>query len=209
MGGDSYFDNKFILNVCGCRSHNIPFGLYYFLPVNFYRKQYKVVNEIVSLYQSCDFGIWLDFEPEEITAIPEKTQALINIITALKNHGINAGIYASEIAGFKSRLDYDKLSQYPLWVANYNKEPVIPYTIWQKSGSGTCPGIQGAVDLNQMSDTMYNLICPPSDPLHIVAMDVMAGVYGNGNERVDALKSAGHDYSKVQTKINEILRGDA
>lgn len=38
-----------------------------------------------------------------------------------------------------------------------------------------------------------------------VAFEVIAGVYGNDEERVRALKAAGYDYVKVQKCVNELL----
>lgn len=37
------------------------------------------------------------------------------------------------------------------------------------------------------------------------ALEVIAGVYGNDEERVSALKKAGYDYVKVQHCVNDLL----
>lgn len=42
-----------------------------------------------------------------------------------------------------------------------------------------------------------------------VAHEVIAGMWGNGIERVANLDAAGYDYSAVQARVNEILNGDA
>ena len=38
------------------------------------------------------------------------------------------------------------------------------------------------------------------------ALLVIAGKYGNGQERVDTLTSDGYDYNRVQKCVNDILR---
>lgn len=38
-----------------------------------------------------------------------------------------------------------------------------------------------------------------------VAMEVIAGKYGNDEERVRALKAAGYDYVKTQHCVNDLL----
>jgi hypothetical protein len=38
-----------------------------------------------------------------------------------------------------------------------------------------------------------------------VAKEVIAGQWGNGDERRERLAAAGHDYAKVQAKVNELL----
>lgn len=39
-----------------------------------------------------------------------------------------------------------------------------------------------------------------------LAQEVIDGKWGNGQERVNRLNKAGHDYKKVQSKVNEILK---
>lgn len=47
------------------------------------------------------------------------------------------------------------------------------------------------------------------DEITAIANEVIAGKWGNGPERVANLTAAGHDYTAVQTRVNEILRGEA
>ena len=42
--------------------------------------------------------------------------------------------------------------------------------------------------------------------IETVAMDVMQGLYGNGDDRVNALKKAGYDPTAVQSKVNELVK---
>lgn len=39
-----------------------------------------------------------------------------------------------------------------------------------------------------------------------IAREVIAGKWGNGSDRKKRLKSAGYNYSEVQTKVNELLK---
>lgn len=39
-----------------------------------------------------------------------------------------------------------------------------------------------------------------------VALLVIGGKYGNGQERADALTAAGYDYSRVQKCVNELVK---
>lgn len=67
---------------------------------------------------------------------------------------------------------------YPLWIANYNTScPKVPdgwtkWLIWQRADTGTVPGVDGAVDLNDFNGDMAALhafagirgpVLPPSD----------------------------------------------
>lgn len=49
----------------------------------------------------------------------------------------------------------------------------------------------------------------PSKSVEELANEVIAGKWGNGQERKDKLTAAGYDYSAVQNKVNELLGGIA
>lgn len=38
-----------------------------------------------------------------------------------------------------------------------------------------------------------------------VAQEVIQGLWGNGQDRIDRITSAGYDYNEVQQKVNELL----
>lgn len=62
----------------------------------------------------------------------------IDFCKHLENAGYYAMIYASDISGFKSRLDINMLNAYDKWVARYNKsgpQYVKDWGIWQYGGS--------------------------------------------------------------------------
>ena len=67
----------------------------------------------------------------------------------VRNSGYKAGVYASK-SWFYYQLDYSQLSQYDIWLAHYTSATDFShrYDMWQYTGSGSCPGINGAVDLN-------------------------------------------------------------
>ena len=47
----------------------------------------------------------------------------------------------------------------------------------------------------------------PSVNIDCIAMDVIRGLYGNGNERKQRLSALGLNYSEIQKRVNEILKG--
>lgn len=49
----------------------------------------------------------------------------------------------------------------------------------------------------------------PSKSVAEIAQDVIEGVYGNGDDRRNALKALGYDPDEVQAKANEILKGNS
>lgn len=66
------------------------------------------------------------------------SQNAIDFCNYLENAGYYVMIYASDISGFKSRLDVNMLKAYDKWVARYNKQGpqyVTDWGIWQYGGS--------------------------------------------------------------------------
>ena len=41
--------------------------------------------------------------------------------------------------------------------------------------------------------------------IDVIAIDGIAGYWGNGDDRKNSLKKAGYDHVKVQNKVNEML----
>ncbi len=67
----------------------------------------------------------------------------------VKEAGYDAMIY-SNMLWEAYELDLEKLSDYPIWYADYEALPQTPYRfcMWQYSSTGSVPGIEGNVDLN-------------------------------------------------------------
>lgn len=43
--------------------------------------------------------------------------------------------------------------------------------------------------------------------MDVVAKEVIAGSWGNGEDRKKRLQAAGYDYQAVQAKVNELVKG--
>lgn len=98
-----------------------------------------------------EYPIFLDLEE---TAPENKELATIASVAFLEELEANkyfAGIYASDISGYKERLIMKSLDPYTKWVARYStKKPTYAkdFGIWQYSSSGQIDGINTNVDLD-------------------------------------------------------------
>lgn len=119
-----------------------------------------------------------------------------------------------------------------IWCANYYKgyEPINGYdtsgcvighdgaALWQFTSTGRLDGYSGNLDLNVFfgdGDTWMSYatgggaVTVPSDhaatkDIDTLAVEVMAGKWGNGDERKRNLASAGYDPAVVQARVNEM-----
>ena len=150
---------------------------------------------------------------------------LTDIITAfcqtMINNGYICGVYTSE-SQFNSRFDDSKLSAFPHWVARYSSvAPIlksgIPIEIWQYGGSVNYirdAKIAGTVIDQDFFYTQWNDTALEKKPVVVtvgkksidqLAIEVLAGVWGNGIQRKGKLIAEGYDYDAVQKRVNEIV----
>lgn len=147
-----YTDSTFKSRYSECKKYGIPVGAYYFVGS-------KCTNSIagmldaqrfISIIQGMQFEypICLDFEAPGKEDPEGNTQSAIYFCRECEKAGYYVSIYASDISGFKERLNIGGLSSFDKWVARYGKEPeyVQKYGMWQFSSRGSLHGISGHVD---------------------------------------------------------------
>lgn len=129
-------------------------GCYFFAPSDFYgysKGVYyaeKMLNYIEG--KQFEYPVFLDLEATDTQHKELATQASVTFLKILEENGYFAGIYASDISGFKNRLDDSKLKSFAHWVASYTFKPryVTEYGIHQYTSKGSVPGIIGSVDMD-------------------------------------------------------------
>jgi GH25 family lysozyme M1 (1,4-beta-N-acetylmuramidase) len=100
---------------------------------------------------SFEFPVFIDLELPSPATKQGNTDACIAFCEMIKSAGYKTGIDASDISGFKDRLDLSRLGAYDLWVACYGSQPqyATNWSIWQYSSDGAVAGINGRVDVNK------------------------------------------------------------
>ena len=83
------------------------------------------------------------------------------------------------------------------------------YAIWQYSSSGKVNGISGNVDMNYMykkvGGSLSSNTTSSKKSNEEIANEVIAGQWGNGNDRKNRLTNAGYDYNTIQKLVNQKL----
>lgn len=84
-----------------------------------------------------------DLQPEQLTNIT------IAFCEKIKEYGYEPMIYANA-KWLTTKLQLERLSDYSVWYADYQENPLYPYTfeMWQYTESGQVDGIEGNVDIN-------------------------------------------------------------
>ena len=149
-----YTDSMFKENYNKAIAAGLSVGAYYFAGKNFRgieagitdaRKFTKILDGL-----KFDYPVFLDIEAQENRYKEAITDAAVAFCEEMEKAGYFVGIYASDISGFKDKLNHDRIKSYAHWVARYGKEPEVckNYGIWQYSSKGSVPGICGSVDMD-------------------------------------------------------------
>lgn len=158
-----YIDKNFITNYAKAKAAGLMVGAYYFVGKKFlgYHNGQLDGERFVNILSGMqfEFPVFLDVETTEIRFKDQATEAAKGFCDAMEKCGYFVGIYASDISGFKERLNHNELKRYAHWVARYGKDPnyCSDYQIWQYTSKGSVPGISGSVDCD-LSKVDYSII---------------------------------------------------
>ena len=149
-----YKDERFETNYTGAKAAGLHVGAYYFVGANCTSKADGIADakRFITMLsgKQFDFPVYIDIERTPTSAKEGATDAVIGFCDTMEEAGYFCGIYASDISGFKERLNLARLTKYAKWVARYGSSPqcVNDYGIWQYSETGKVAGINGNVDLD-------------------------------------------------------------
>lgn len=229
-----YIDRYWETNYRGAKANGIAVGAYYFVGpkcVNAAAGKADAERFIGLLKgKQLEYPVFMDNEAQPASARAGITEATIAFCETMEAAGYFAGVYGSAWSGFRERMDDSKLTAYTHWVAQYASRCTYSgaYGIWQYSSSGRVNGISGNVDMN-LSYVDYPSVIrnggfngfgkrtpvsvpsatgslPARKSIDELAREVLAGAWGNGDDRKKRLTAAGYDYNAVQTRVNELCR---
>lgn len=229
-GGDSglYTDARFSENYDRCVSLGLDVGAYWFSRA---LNVQDAVEEAKYFYKNClsgrKFQLPVYIDVENVTMLNIGKRALTDTIKAwcdyLEDRGFFTGIYSSK--SFFDAFMYDReLKDYTHWVAQWNTECTYEDAsvlgVWQFGGETNLlrPNtVAGKIcDQNYMYRDFPKLIRSAGlngfeisqvKDITEIAEEVIAGDWGNGDERKLRLIEAGYDYWEVQAEVNRILYG--
>jgi GH25 family lysozyme M1 (1,4-beta-N-acetylmuramidase) len=204
-------DVQFKKNAAECERLNIPFAVYIY---SYAKSETMIDSEVAHALRTIGnckpFCVYFDMEENATAALGKAilTAFAKRFCEAVKAKGFKVGVYANQY-WFTNYLDVAALhkSGYSIWCAKYSdSKPNIaaPYDIWQYTSSGRVDGVNGNVDMNYMYNDIRN-IAPAKKSNEEIAAEVIAGKWGNGEDRKNKLTAAGYDYKAIQACVNKLL----
>lgn len=207
----------------------------YALDVNGAKQEAQAfINAITSYKDITKFGTWFDMEDadgyKKKNGMPSN-QTLRQMCAAfcemVENAGFYAGIYASQ-SWFSNQLNGDEVKPYDKWVAqwptsggsqtalNTSADKRNDVHLWQFTSAGRFSGYNGNLDTNyayldvfpnpgQSTTSSTPAPQPAKKSNEEIANEVIAGKWGNGDDRKNKLTQAGYDYNAIQDIVNSKL----
>ena len=160
-----------------------------------------------------DFPVFYDIEDEKTTGLADKktiTEMALTFCEIIEKAGYKAGVYANR-NWFINKINHEEIAKkYKIWWAEWNKSQPntsLKVDMWQFSDSGNIDGIVGNVDLDycMCECNEEQLVSKEEKTIEEIAKEVIAGIYGNGEERKNKLGSL---YLTVQNMVNKMLKKD-
>lgn len=215
-----WLDPYFVRNYNECTRLGIPFGVYVYCYTNEIENARQAGREVAGYLsdKNLQLPIYIDMEDGEIAV--EGKDKLSNIVkafnTEIEASGKWAGVYANR-NWFDNYLTDEVKRLYTTWIAHVdytdNQDKYRgQYDLFQYSWGGEISGIVGNVDMNIMyRDLIAEINGTPVQPVtpkksnEEIADEVIAGRWGNGEDRKNRLTAEGYNYNAIQDIVNQKL----
>ncbi|MBQ7774568.1 MAG: glycoside hydrolase family 25 protein [Lachnospiraceae bacterium] len=156
--GQLVLDEYFAENISNASNAGLDVGVYFFSQAVTEEEAIEEANMVLEQIKDYEIAYPVAFDMEYIendTARVEqldksqKTAVARAFLDTIKNAGYTPMIYGKKEWLIK-KVDLVLLSDYDVWLAQYEDVPDYPYkfSMWQYSNKGTVDGISGKVDLN-------------------------------------------------------------
>lgn len=214
-------DTQFERNYSECKRLGIPVGVYVYCYSNCEETAKSGANWVIEKLKgkSLELPVYIDMEDNSIANQGKDilTNICITFNSIIETNGRWAGVYANK-NWYDNFLDKDEIKRrYTTWIATYVDavdKYKGEYDIWQNSSKGRIDGITGYVDTNYMyrdlitevkGITKKEEVQTPTKSVNELVDEVIAGLWGDGEDRKNRLRNAGYNYETIQSAVNSKL----
>lgn len=201
-------DKRFAENMRNAKANGLHIGSYIFSRA---KTKAEAEAEATRLYNACkqyspDMPLYIDLEVASLAKYANTVAQ--SFLVKMKALGGRGGVYANLNWWNNHLADTAKnYSTNAFWIAQYNStmdyKPASRMGMWQYASSGTVNGISGRVDMDKCYRAYWE-DATPKKTIDELAIEVLQGKWGSGDERKKRLTEAGYDYDAIQKRVNEI-----
>lgn len=205
-------DEKFEENYKNARANGVKVGAYIYSYADTLTDAKIEANAVINWLGSrdLDLPVYFDIEDKKQNVLGNtlRTNIVKTFCDMIEDAGYWVGIYANK-SWLTSKLNMNELNAYTVWVAQWANTNTYkgPYAMWQYTSDGSVNGISGRVDMNYQVSELGGKISQngnttPKKSNAEIADEVIAGKWGNGDDRKNRLEAAGYDYEAIQDIVN-------
>ena len=142
-------DKEFHRNIQNAQAAGFDVGVYFFAQAVNEEEAREEADFVLQNLQGYTLQLPVVYDPESILDDEARTDN-VSGEQFTKNTEVFCSAVAEAMLWEAFELDLEKLSEYPLWYADYEPAPQTPYhfRFWQYTNVGQVPGITGNADLN-------------------------------------------------------------
>ena len=201
-------DKLFEKHYEGCKKAGIKLGAYLYSYCTSVENAEKEAENCLSHIQgkTFDLPIYIDLEEQRTASlgIDKVTNIALNFCRKIKEAGFKSGVYAN-LNWFKNYIRPDALLMegFSIWLAQWNTKITanFPVDIWQNTNNLDNMKIDGDYLINNSLIIKEPETYVNSDYINSLAVQVILGKFGNGEERKQKL---GSNYNQVQSLVNKL-----
>ena len=210
-----------------CKARGLDVGVYHYSMARTVAEAKAEANYLIANVlkgKQFEYPIYMDVEDQtqRVLGRDKLTDIVAAYCEIIEAAGYYAGIYSSA-SFFRTYMDESRLLHWDKWVAQWSKKCTYAGDVglWQFGGETnmlrtnkvagvTCdqdyalkdyPALIKAAGVNGFGVKKPEV----KKSVDVVAREVIAGKWGNGDERRKRLAAAGYSITAVQKKVNELL----
>lgn len=206
-------DKQWKRNADECTRLGIPFGVYLYSYAGNTAQAQSEAQHVLRLVKGYNLALPIFFDAEESKLAAVSAANFAAFAAVIKAAGHRCGLYTGEYffnAHMKSTApDWLWIAKYGTNTGNPGSQPRIgrSFDLWQYTSRGSVPGVASSgLDCSQVINqgifTERKAAQAKSD--EEIAKEVLAGAWGNGDDRKARLTAADYNYSTIQTIVNRL-----
>lgn len=219
-GYGSHVENKdpyFEINYRGAKAVGLSVGAYWYSYADTVKGAKAEAEACIEVIYGKQFEYPIYYDIEEKQQLLKGKAFCTNIGTiwcdTLTLAGFLPGIYASK-SHLTDYIDNTLAIRCPIWVAQYADTCTYkrPYGMWQYTDKGKVMGVKTDCDISWCTYDYPAYVKSQGingyashKPISIIAKEVIAGKWGDGEIRRAKLVNAGYNYEDVQKQVNTVL----
>lgn len=149
--GHTLADASMARNLAGAAKAGLHTGVYHWIHAETVAEAVQEADFFLKLIRGCKMAYPVALDIEQSTILRLSKQQLTNVILAWCQRVQQAGYYVIlyvNLNVLRNHLEWNRIKQYDIWLAQYNKTMTkeFPVAIWQHSETGRVPGVKGGTD---------------------------------------------------------------